>query len=160
MEESQRRLGRDVFIALAAIGWADGNLDGEEADAIVRAALEEGLELDEIADIEAATKEPVDIGVIERGNMTKEDRLFVYAVGAWMTRLDGVVSEEEEKALTKLGDALKVPDGPRRAAARIAHELAEHSGESTPARYDLPGLRKVIAQKLEESAARRAADKS
>ena len=70
------RLGRDVFIALAAIGWADGNLDGEEADAIVRTAIEEGLELDEIAEIEEATKKHVDIGVIDRHDLSKEDRLF------------------------------------------------------------------------------------
>ena len=88
----QARLGRDVFIALAAVGWADGNLDAEEADAIVRTATEEGLEIDEIAEIEAATKSKVELGVIDRGNMTKEDRLFVYAVASWMTRLDGVVS--------------------------------------------------------------------
>jgi uncharacterized membrane protein YebE (DUF533 family) len=154
MEEKQR-LGRDVFIALAAIGWADGTLDGEEADAIVRAALDEGLELDEIADIEAATKEPVDIGVIERGNMTKEDRLFVYAVAAWMTRLDGTISEKEIEALTKLGDALKIPEGPRNAAAKIAHELADASGEQSVARYDLVGLRKIIGERLRASAARR-----
>ena len=40
-----------MFLALAAIGWADDNLDEEEADAIVRLALEEGLEIDEIAEI-------------------------------------------------------------------------------------------------------------
>ena len=49
---SANRLGRDVFLALAAIGWADGKLDEEEADAIVRTALEEGLELEEIGEIE------------------------------------------------------------------------------------------------------------
>jgi uncharacterized membrane protein YebE (DUF533 family) len=157
--EANPRLGRDVFIALAAIGWADGKLDGEEADAIVRTALDEGLELEEIAEIEEATKHPVDIGVIDRSNMSKEDRLFVYAVAAWMTRLDGVISEEEEAALAKLGDALKIPEGPRKGAARIAHELAETSGEQSPARYDLPGLRKVIGERLRESAARRAASK-
>ena len=36
-------MGRDVFLALAAIGWADGNLDADEADAIVSAAVEVGL---------------------------------------------------------------------------------------------------------------------
>ena len=158
MEEKQR-LGRDVFIALAAIGWADGNLDSEEADAIVRAALEEGLELEEIAEIEAATKDPVDIGVIERGSMTKEDRLFVYAVATWMTRLDGEVSEKETEALDKLGSALKVPEGPRNAAAKIAIELAESTGDESPSRYDLVGLRKVIGERLQASAARRAASK-
>ncbi len=81
---SQERLGRDVFIALAAIGWADGKLDEEEADAIVRTAVEEGLAIEEIEEIESATKSPVDIGVIDRSSMTKADRLFVYAVAAWM----------------------------------------------------------------------------
>jgi hypothetical protein len=52
------RLGRDVFMALAAVAWADGKVDPEEADAIVRTALEEGLDLDEIADIEQATSRP------------------------------------------------------------------------------------------------------
>ena len=37
------KMGRDVFIALAAIGWADGTLDADEADAIVRAALDLAL---------------------------------------------------------------------------------------------------------------------
>jgi hypothetical protein len=101
----------------------------------------------------------LDITTIARGNMTKEDRLFVYAVAAWMTRLDGVISEDEEQALAKLGDALKIPEGPRRAAARIAHELAETSGEQSPARYDLPGLRQIISQRLRESAERRVAAK-
>src|SRR5687767_6810604 len=110
---TRARLGRDVFIALAAIGWADGKLDPEEADAIVRTALEEGLELEEIAEIEDATKNPVDMGVIDRSNMTKADRLFVYAVASWMTRLDGDMSDAEVEALAKLGAALKVPEAPR-----------------------------------------------
>ena len=66
MTEQKTGLGRDVYLALAAVGWADGQLDQEEADAIVRTALEEGLEIDEIAEIEEATKNPIDIGVIDR----------------------------------------------------------------------------------------------
>jgi tellurite resistance protein len=38
--------GRDVFIALAAVAWADGTLDPDEADAIVRAAADLGVELE------------------------------------------------------------------------------------------------------------------
>jgi hypothetical protein len=41
MAEEKHPLGRDVYIALAAVGWADGNLDLEEAYASVRTA--EGL---------------------------------------------------------------------------------------------------------------------
>ena len=86
------KLGQDVFIALAAIGWADGTLDRDEADAIVRTALEEGLEFDEVTAIENACKEPVQIGTIDLSALSKEDRLFVYSVAAWMTRLDGKVT--------------------------------------------------------------------
>ena len=100
---SETRLGRDVYLALAAVGWADGQLDPEEADAIVRTAVEEGLSLEVIAEIEAATKKPLDIGIIDRSSMTKEDRLFVYAVASWMTRLDGLVTDTELTAL-KGGD--------------------------------------------------------
>jgi uncharacterized membrane protein YebE (DUF533 family) len=149
MSESKPRLGRDVYIALAAVGWADGKLDREEADAIVRTALEEGLELEEIEEIEAATKQPVDIGVIDRKNLSKEDRLFVYAVASWMTRLDGVVSARETDALKKLGDSLKLPERPRWHADHIAQEVADMPEGDRPARYDLVGLRVLIRDRLD-----------
>lgn len=97
------RLGKDVFVALAAIAWADGKLDPDEADAIVRAAADEGLDLEEIAEIEAATGSPVDLGVIDRAGMSKEDRLFVYGVACWIANMDGEVTSEEAQALAKLG---------------------------------------------------------
>jgi len=149
MSDNRPRLGRDVYIALAAIGWADGHLDQEEADAIVRTALEEGLDIDEISEIEAATKKPVDIGVIDRKDMSKQDRLFVYAVASWMTRLDGQVTDTELRALRKLGDALKVPDKPRQHADAIAQEVVGLSDDDRPARYDLVALRRIIGERLE-----------
>jgi uncharacterized membrane protein YebE (DUF533 family) len=152
----EQRMGRDVFLALAAVGWADGKLDSEEADAIVRTALEEGLELDEIAEIEKATQAPIAMTVIDRSQMTKEDRLFVYAVAAWMTRLDGVVDAKELAALDDLGEKLKVPPPARRSADQVAQEIALLPEGDRPARFDLPGLRRIINERLEESARRRA----
>ena len=142
--EEQKRLGRDVFIALAAIGWADGNLDRDEADAIVRTALEEGLGIEEIAEIEEATKHPVEMSVIDRSQMSKEDRLFVYAVASWMTRLDGLVDSKELDALNKLGELLKVPEGARHSADQIAQDVANLPEGDRPHEFDLPGMRKVI----------------
>jgi uncharacterized membrane protein YebE (DUF533 family) len=151
-------LGRDVFLALAAVGWSDGKLDAEEADAIVRTALEEGLDLDEIAEIEQATREPFDLGFIDRSQLTKADRLFVYAVASWMVRLDGVLDDREIDALRKLGDALRIPPAPREHADAIAREIAELPEGDRPHRYDLPLLRDTLVERLAEAQRLRAAD--
>ena len=153
---SENKLGRDVFLALAAIGWADGKLDAEEADAIVRTALEEGLELEEIEAIEKATKEPIDLSVIDRSSMSKADRLFVYAVASWMTRLDGVVHEKETAALDKLGTLLKIPARPREHADAISREIAELDGDR-PARYELGKLKETLRTRLADAQKARAA---
>jgi len=147
MTERKTGLGRDVYLALAAVGWADGQLDREEADAIVRTALEEGLDIDEIAEIEEATEKPIDIGVIDRKNLSKEDRLFVYGVASWITRLDGVITDGEQSALNKLGDALKVPEKPRSVVDGIAQDVA-NSSDDRPDRYDLLALRRIIGERL------------
>jgi uncharacterized membrane protein YebE (DUF533 family) len=149
------RLGRDVYVALAAVGWADGKLEPDEADAIVRAALEEGLELEEIAEIEEATKTPIDLGVIDRKNLSKEDRLYVYGVAGWIARLDGVITDTEKAALKQLGDALKVPERPREVVDGIVADVLQMSGDARPARYDLGALRTIIGERLAAAEARR-----
>jgi tellurite resistance protein len=148
-----RRMNRDVFIALAAVAWADGQLDPDEADAIVRAAAEEGLDIDEIAAIESATESFVDLGVIDRSGLSKEERLFVYAVACWIARMDGVVTDAESSALARLGERLGVPERPRGHAESIAREVAELPEGDRPARYDLPRLRRLLGERLRASAA-------
>ncbi len=148
-------LGRDIYLALAAVGWADGALDPEEADAIVRTALEEGLDLDIIQEIEEATKKPVDIGVIDRLTLSKADRLYVFAVASWITRLDGIVTEEEESILAKLGAALGIPDAPRKHAEEVLAEVAQQGDR--PARFDLLALRTTLEDRLASAQAVRAA---
>ena len=86
-------MGRDVYLALAAVGWADGRLTREAADAIVRTALEEGLDLEDIAAIEDATKQPVELGEIDRMKMSKADRLVWLEDG--QVRMLGVRTPEK-----------------------------------------------------------------
>ncbi len=154
MSETGARLGRDVFMALAAIGWADGKLDQEEADAIVRTALEEGFSIEEIEEIEAATKSPIQLSDIDLSKLTKEDRLFIYAVATWMSGIDGMVSGPEKAAIDKLGDLLKIPEKPRQHAEAIAREVAESATGKGVVFYDLPKVRKIITERL--AAARKA----
>lgn len=151
MEQTTTRLGRDVFMALAAIGWADGEYKQDEADALVRAALEEGLEVEQIAEIEEATKKPVQLGAIDLSKLTKEDRLFIYAVAYWMCRVDGELRPSEQEQLNKLGDVLKIPEKPRHHAETIAYDIACQPAGSLPSDYDLPKVRKTIADRLAEA---------
>lgn len=151
MVESAPKLGSDVFIALAAIGWADGELDPDEADAIVRTALEEGLEIEEIEEIEKATKSPVTIGEIDLSRLSKADRLFVYAVGTWISRIDGNIAPAELAALDELGDALRLPSRPREIADNIAEEISLIGDGDTPVLYTLPKLRETLKERLAEA---------
>jgi uncharacterized membrane protein YebE (DUF533 family) len=155
MSEEKTRLGRDVYIALAAVGWADGKLDPDEADAIVRAALDEGLEIEDIAEIEEATKKPVNIGIVDQ-KLSKEDRLYVYGIAAWIAKMDGVVTDDESSALGRLAGALKIPERPREIVMKIVQDIAGLSGDNRPARYDLVELRRVIGERLKAAQAKRA----
>jgi uncharacterized membrane protein YebE (DUF533 family) len=148
---------QDIFVALAAIAWADGQLDPDEADAIVRAAVDEGLDLEEIAAIEQATQNRLDLGVIDRSGLSKEDRLFVYAVASWIARLDGRVTEEENDALAALGERLGIPERSRAPVEAVAREIAERPEGDRPARYDLAALRGILGDKLRAAEAARPA---
>jgi tellurite resistance protein len=137
VEQAEPKLRRDVFVALAAVAWADGKLDPDEADAIVRAAVDEGLPLEEIAEIESATKTKVDLGA-----------LFVYAIACWIARLDGQVTPAEATALAGLGEKLGIPERPRAHAEAAAREVAEMPEGDRPARYDLVALRRILGERL------------
>jgi len=142
-------LGKDVYLALAAVGWADGQLTTAAADAIVRTALDEGLEFEEVAEIEAATKAPIDVGQIDHMDMTKADRLYVYAVASWIAEIDGGTSDMEKVALAKLGDSLRIPEAPRARADEIMQEIAAHADR--PERFDLLSLRRTLDARLKDA---------
>jgi uncharacterized membrane protein YebE (DUF533 family) len=142
-------LGKDIYLALAAVGWADGQLTTPAADAIVRTALDEGLEFEDVAEIEAATKSPIGVGQIDHARMTKADRLYVYAVASWIAELDGKATSAEKEALGRLGNELMIPDAPRQRADEIMKEIAAHADR--PERFDLLSLRRTLDARLAEA---------
>jgi hypothetical protein len=83
--------------------------------------------------------------------MTKADRLFVYAVASWMTRLEGSASDKKREALQKLGDILRIPEAPRAHADAIALEIAGMPEGDRPDRYDLHLLRDTLVERLAEA---------
>ncbi|MGZ5968539.1 MAG: tellurite resistance TerB family protein, partial [Polyangiales bacterium] len=145
------KLSRDVFLALCAIGWADGQLDREEADGILRAASESGLGLEELAEIEAATKQKRGLDTLDRKRLTPLERAFVYATAIWLARLDGSVDPDEKMALHKLGDLLALPDGIRTHASAAALETAQLPTGDRPARYDFERLKERLWERLSKA---------
>jgi uncharacterized membrane protein YebE (DUF533 family) len=148
----------DAFLALAAVAWADGRIDPDEADAIVRAAVEEGLPLEELESIEREVlafarrprdaRDAPDLSFLDRSGMTKQDRVFVYAVACWIAKLDGVVTPQESEALRLLGERLGIPDRLRARAEELALEIALLPEGDRPHRYDLAALRAKIGDRL------------
>lgn len=146
------KLSSDVFVALAAIGWSDGELSREEADGILRAASECGYELAELERIEQATKQRTDFGAIDAGNLIGIDRAFIYATAIWLARLDGVIEAGEREALHALGDRLKLPDDVRSECSAAALEVAQAFGEGV-AKYDFLALHKRLFERLSKRTA-------
>jgi len=145
------KLGKDVFMALAAVGWSDDKVEPAEADAIVHAARECGVDVVELDAVKRATQKKVELTAIKSMKLAPDERLFVYAMATWLARVDGVVMPEEKDALAKLGDALKLADGDRTKASAASFRIAELADSERPSRYDLAGL----AAKLEAPLSKR-----
>lgn len=141
-------LDKSVFIALAAVAWADGKIEPDEADAIVRAAIDSGLDLDEVAEVEAAAAAPVKLSALEVPAMSKEDRVFVYGIACWIAEIDGELNDAESRIINQLGEMLGVPEKLRARAEALVHETAALPEDIRPARYDLEKLRAAIVERL------------
>jgi tellurite resistance protein len=142
------KLGREAFLALAAIGWADGALDAAEAEGIIRAAREEGLSAADLAIVERSTKEHIAFAAIDRKRLSPVERTFIYACAIWLARLDGHVDPEEKVALHELGDTLGIPDAVRTHASAAALEVAQLPSGDSAARYDFHRLRARVEERL------------
>jgi uncharacterized membrane protein YebE (DUF533 family) len=120
-------LGKDVFVALAALAWADGSVAPEEVEALMGAAAASGLLPEELDAVEEALREPVSIDRLDGLRIEGEDRLFVYGVGLWLVRTDGVVTEDESEAVGKLARVLGLSAEERALATSAAAGLSSFS---------------------------------
>ncbi len=140
------KLPHDAFIALAAVGWADDHLGKDEAEGILRAARDYGIAGAELAQVEAATKQKVTIAEVDTIRLSRGDRVRTFALGTWLVRVDGVVTEKEKALLQSLGDRLGLPAGIRDRAALAATDAAAASDR--PDTYDFTALEARLAAKL------------
>jgi uncharacterized membrane protein YebE (DUF533 family) len=139
-------LPKSVFLALAAVGWADGVLDDDEARALVRAAEAHGVSAADVTELRERMRTPVVLGDIDRTTLTPWQRLLAYALATWISHVDGVVTTGEQQILDRLGVALDLPFSIRRRAEDAAVSAAH--GDTCPDKYDFGALAKVLRERL------------
>src|SRR5450631_2925451 len=74
----KNQLPRKSFLALAAIGWADGSLQRVEAAGLIRAAKESGLVGDDLVAIEEAAKTRSGLEGIDLSGMSRWEQVLTY----------------------------------------------------------------------------------
>jgi hypothetical protein len=149
------KLGKNVFVAIASIGIADGEASATEIEALTHAARESGLEAAEVEEIaaiakDARTTKPA-LEEVKKLRMTPEERLFAYAIAAWLVRVDGVVMPEEKMALHRFGDVLRLADGDRTQASAASFKVSQLDPSERPKKFDLAALADRIKDDLAAS---------
>ncbi|MEP7123695.1 MAG: hypothetical protein ABJE95_22395 [Byssovorax sp.] len=142
------KLPKQAFVALAALGWADGTMKKIESAALVRAAKECGVEGDDLAEIERSTKTRVELAGFDPAGMEPWERIITYALASWLAALDGVVSSDESAALAQLGDRLALEAGTRKRAASAAFDISVLPDGGRPDKYDFVKLVARLKEKL------------
>jgi hypothetical protein len=136
------------FLALAAIGWADGSLQRVEASGLLRAAREAGIEGDGFAEIEQATKTHSSIESLDLSGMSQWEQVLTYALAAWFAQLDGVLSTTEAQTMAHVADLLGLPEPLRVRAAAAANDIACLPGGGRPERYDFQKLAARLRERM------------
>jgi len=142
------KLPKQSFLALAAIGWADGSLQPVEATGLMRAAREAGIAGDDLAEVEHAVTNKTTLDAIDVSSLGPGDRVLTYALAAWFAQLDGVVTTSEKGPLAELGDKLGLAQPLRVRAAAAANDVACLPGGGRPERYDFQKLGERLKERL------------
>ena len=119
-----KKLPLQSFLALAAIGWADGSLQRIEREGLLRAAKECGLTGEEVVLVERASREQRALNGVELGGMSRGEQVLTYALASWFAALDGVISTSEHETLVRVGDKLGLDAALRVRAAAAANDIA------------------------------------
>jgi hypothetical protein len=141
-------LPKQSFLALAAIGWADGSLQRIESTGLLRAAREAGIAGDDYNAIEEASKSHTTLDKVDLSGMSQWDQVLTYALAAWFAQLDGVLSTSEKETMADLGDKLGLAEALRVRCAAAANDIACLPGGGRPERYDFQKLATRLRERL------------
>jgi hypothetical protein len=147
-----KRLPLQSFLALAAIGWADGSLQRIERTGLLRAASECGLSEGELAQVERASKEQRTLDGVELAGMSRWEQVLTFALASWFAALDGVISTSEHETMVRVGDKLGLDPALRTRASAAANDIACLPGGGKPERYDFVALVARLQERMPQLA--------
>jgi hypothetical protein len=147
-----KKLPLSSFLALAAIGWADGSLQRIEREGLVRAAKECGITGDDLALVDAASTERRTLDGVDLHGLTRWEQVLTYALASWFAALDGVISTSEHETMVRIGDKLGLDPALRARAGAAANDIACLPGAGRPERYDFVKLVARLHERLPQLA--------
>jgi hypothetical protein len=141
-------MNNQVFLALATVAWANGDLSADEHAGILSAARSTGHSEGDLALLSDAIKTRRELSSLSLHRLTALDRVFAYAAAEWLARLEGAPGQPEVAAVKALGDYLKISDDVRATALQTVQEIAKLPTGARPDRYDFVKLREVLERNM------------
>jgi hypothetical protein len=141
-------LPKEAFLALAAMGWADGRMTKIEREGLARAAASFGLSKEDQAAVAAALEKESSLEHFVAGGMSPFQCAITYAIACWFARLDGVVSTEEHASLATLRKGLDLEAKVAERASIAAFEVSVLPEGGKPDRFDFAKLIERLEARL------------
>ncbi len=141
-------LPKEAFIALAALGWADGSIRPSEKAGLLKAATACGVVGADLAAVEAALTSETKLDGFVPGEMSDWQRLLTYGLAVWLARLDGVQSADESELLRDLAKRLDLDRAKADRASAAAFDVFCLPEGGRPDRFDFVALDKRLREKL------------
>ncbi|KIG16909.1 hypothetical protein DB30_04071 [Enhygromyxa salina] len=108
---------------LAAVGWSDGELAGDEAEAIERLVAAADLDESERATARTWLTAPVDLGEIDIAGLSDNQRLATYQAAVRIALIDDKLPDAEREFLDRVRDVLGIDP---EQALEIEAEMPRH----------------------------------
>ncbi|MBL8740921.1 MAG: hypothetical protein JNK04_07505 [Myxococcales bacterium] len=141
-------LPKEAFLALAALGWADGRMTAVEKAGLLRASKECGLGDADTDVVAMALVKESSLADFVPGDMTQWQRIVTYALGSWFARLDGVMSTEEHESLKLLAKRLDLDKAVCERASAAAFDISVLPDGGKPDKFDFGKLEARLREKL------------
>ena len=136
----------DMFGALAAVAWADGEMKASEASALVAAAGRAGLTGPELATVERMTRSVVRLDAVDLAGLDgleSEAAEYLYALACVVSAADGHMALSERACIAALAARLGLSEAARRRAEHAGLAVCQELGLAANA---LEALAAAIAE--------------